>query len=91
MNLTETELLAEAKKLLLYFLPALFSAVEAELASIPEIAPAASAIDAGLGLAQAALIDLVSGRSSGEIRRDLDSGIADIVEDMKFGKGGVRE
>jgi hypothetical protein len=38
----------------------------------------------GLGLVQTAVTDLVSGKSLAQTRKDLDDGIVNIVEGLKF-------
>ena len=76
--------LSDAKALVLEILPLLFSALETALDSDPPLAMAAGAINAGLGLVQTAVTDLVSGKSLAQTRKDLDDGIVNIVEGLKF-------
>jgi hypothetical protein len=76
--------LSDAKTLVLEILPLLFSALETALDSAPPLAMAAGAINAGLGLVQTAVTDLVSGKSLAQTRKDLDDGIVNIVEGLKF-------
>ena len=76
--------LSDAKALVLEILPFLFSALETALDSDTPLAMAAGSINVGLGLVQTAVTDHVSGKSLAQTRKDLDDGIVNIVEGLKF-------